>query len=128
MNTLKLYPIVSLVLNNNIAEQEIPKLWQQTALPCAQTIYGVYSEYQSDANGDYRFSIATEIPNGSEPIVIEHLSTYQTFPSQREQILATWQSIWQQEQEGILARAYSIDFERYTESETNIFIAVQSKR
>ncbi|MDO4224191.1 MAG: hypothetical protein Q4D05_09275 [Acinetobacter sp.] len=123
---LKLYPIVSVILNNDTAPQQIPALWQQTALPSQQTIYGVYSDYEHGHHGNYRFSIATEAPNQETPIIIPDLTAYEIFATSCERIYPTWQHIWQLEQQGTLKRSYAIDFERYYSQEhVEIFVAIQ---
>ncbi|KAF1021278.1 MAG: hypothetical protein GAK37_03485 [Pseudomonas sp.] len=82
-------------------------------------VYGVYSAYESDADGlfDVSAAVATDGPApGFESQVIQ-AGAYRVFEARgamREAIIQTWQQIWSCfQQPGAPARAYATDFEAY---------------
>ena len=60
---LKLYPIVQQRLNNDIANEMIPTLWQNNLdkLPQGHHCYGIYFNYATNHQADYDFAIASSI-------------------------------------------------------------------
>ena len=114
---LKLYPIVQQRLNNNIADEIIPSLWQNNfdKLPQGHCCYGIYFNYATNYQADYDFAIASEVVLETDiPVIeIEDLSFYEIFRCNVDEIYQTWQLIWEKEQQGLLKRAYSVDFEKY---------------
>ena len=126
---LKLYPIVQQRLNNNIADEIIPPLWQNNLdkLPQGHYCYGIYFNYATNYQADYDFAIASEVVLETDiPVIeIEDLSFYEVFRCNIEEIYQTWQLIWEKEQQGLLKRAYSVDFEKYhSDGLAEIYIAV----
>ncbi|MDP9501087.1 GyrI-like domain-containing protein [Bisgaard Taxon 45] len=126
---LTLYPIVQQRLNNNIANELIPALWQShlAKLPENQACYGVYFNYAGDHQADYDFAIASEstLNTHSPTIEIENLTSYDVFRCKVDEVYQTWQLIWKKEQQGLLKRAYSVDFEKYyPDGLVEIYIAV----
>ncbi|WP_101774854.1 GyrI-like domain-containing protein [Pasteurella oralis] len=115
--SLILYPIAQQRLNNEIANDIIPISWQNNLelLPQDQYCYGVYFNYAADYQADYDFAIATEkaIKTNFPVIEIEDLSFYEIFRCKADEVHQTWQLIWKKEQQGLLKRAYHVDFERY---------------
>ena len=127
---LKLYPIVQQRLNNNIADEIIPPLWQNNLdkLPQGHYCYGIYFNYATNYQADYDFAIASEVVLETDiPVIeIEDLSFYEVFRCNIEEIYQTWQLIWEKEQQGLLKRAYSVDFEKYyPDGLVEIYIAVE---
>ncbi|VEI58002.1 bacterial transcription activator, effector binding protein [Pasteurella multocida] len=127
--SLTLYLLVQKRLNNKIANEVIPSLWQENAklLPQNEYCYGVYFNYESDNQSDYDFSIATEkaIKTDFPTIDIEDLSFYEVFHCKVDEIYQTWQLIWKKEQQGLLKRAYTVDFEKYyPDNSVAIYISV----
>ena len=127
---LKLYPIVQQRLNNNIADEIIPPLWQNNfdKLPQGHYCYGVYFNYAANYQADYDFAIASEAVLETDiPVIeIEDLSFYEVFRCNIDEIYQTWQLIWEKEQQGLLKRAYSVDFEKYhPDGLVEIYIAVE---
>ena len=114
---LKLYPIVQQRLNNNIANEIISTLWQNNfdKLPQGHCCYGIYFNYATNYQADYDFAIASEVVLETDiPVIeIEDLSFYEVFRCKVNEIYQTWQLIWEKEQQGLLKRAYSVDFEKY---------------
>ena len=127
---LKLYPIVQQRLNNNIADEIIPSLWQNNLnkLPQGHCCYGIYFNYATNYQADYDFAIASEVVSETDiPVIeIEDLSCYEVFRCKVDEIYQTWQLIWKKEQQGLLKRAYSVDFEKYhPDGLVEIYIAVE---
>ena len=114
---LKLYPIVQQRLNNDIAHEIIPTLWQNNfdKLSQGHYCYGIYFNYAANYQADYDFAIASEaaLENDIPVIEVDDLSFYEVFHCQVDEIYQTWQLIWKKEQQGLLKRAYSVDFEKY---------------
>ena len=126
---LKLYPIVQQRLNNNIADEIIPSLWQNNfdKLPQGHCCYSIYFNYATNYQADYDFAIASEVVSETDiPVIeIEDLSCYEVFRCKVDEIYQTWQLIWKKEQQGLLKRAYSVDFEKYhSDGLVEIYIAV----
>ena len=126
---LKLYPIVQQRLNNDIANEIIPPLWQNNLdkLPQGHYCYGIYFNYVANYQADYDFAIASEtvLKTDIPAIEIEDLSFYEVFRCKVDEIYQTWQLIWKKEQQGLLNRAYSVDFEKYhPDGLVEIYIAV----
>ena len=127
---LKLYPIVQQRLNNNIADEIIPSVWQNNfdKLPQGHCCYGIYFNYATNYQADYDFAIASEVVLETNiPVIeIEDLSFYEIFRCNVDEIYQTWQLIWEKEQQGLLKRAYSVDFEKYyPDGLVEIYIAVE---
>ena len=127
---LKLYPIVQQRLNNNIANEIISTLWQNNLdkLPQGHCCYGIYFNYATNYQADYDFAIASEVVLETDiPVIeIEDLSFYEVFHCNVDEIYQTWQLIWEKEQQGLLKRAYSVDFEKYhPDGLVEIYIAVE---
>ena len=126
---LKLYPIVQQRLNNNIANEIISPLWQNNLdkLPQGHYCYSIYFNYATNYQADYDFAIASEVVLETDiPVIeIEDLSFYEIFRCNVDEIYQTWQLIWEKEQQGLLKRAYSVDFEKYhSDGLVEIYIAV----
>ena len=127
---LKLYPIVQQRLNNNIANEIISTLWQNNfdKLPQGHCCYSIYFNYATNYQADYDFAIASEVVSETDiPVIeIEDLSCYEVFRCKVDEIYQTWQLIWKKEQQGLLKRAYSVDFEKYhPDGLVEIYIAVE---
>ena len=127
---LKLYPIVQQRLNNNIADEMIPSLWQNNLdkLPQGHYCYSIYFNYATNYQADYDFAIASEVVSETDiPVIeIEDLSCYEVFRCKVDEIYQTWQLIWKKEQQGLLKRAYSVDFEKHhPDGLVEIYIAVE---
>ncbi|WP_391559300.1 GyrI-like domain-containing protein [Robertmurraya sp.] len=118
--------------NDDLLLHKITKLWERASNDLANqvvTIYGVYHNYESDYKGDYSLSIAIE-DNNSEPLLeLPNHTKYEIFKVDKGEelgVINTWRKIWEREDAGILARAYSYDFEKYyPEGEIEIYIALK---
>ena len=98
-----------------------------TKLPQNEPYYGVYLNYESDFTGYYDVAVAQESkPEGSfSTIEIEDLTWYEIFPTTYESVVQTWQHIWNKEKQGLLKRAYKVDFEKYyPNGKVDIYISI----
>jgi predicted transcriptional regulator YdeE len=116
------------------ADGLIPKLWQRVIQEHAldtvpdrigQTIYAVYTDYASDANGDYTLLLGTKIRPAAERLfpkgmVVKTIPAgrYLVFTSDRgpvaKVVVETWKQIWSYFQSPAKGqRAYRADFELY---------------
>ena len=111
---------------------KIPGLWQDffSSHPNSESpIYGVYSEYESDADGDYTVTAGTlaDSPLGTK---VES-GTYLEFPASGEMpgaVVAAWKAVWQHfSSDNSYARLYQTDFEKYTGPQSaSIYIGVRA--
>ncbi|KAB7887066.1 GyrI-like domain-containing protein [Poseidonibacter ostreae] len=93
------------------------------------SMYGVYSNYTSDVNGDYDVTVGVEVTKNKKAIVIED-EKYLVFKKEGELpqvVIDTWKEIWDYfENNDEYKRKYSIDFEHYTkEDEIEIYISIE---
>ena len=93
------------------------------------SMYGVYSNYTSDVNGDYDVTVGVEVTKNKKAIVIVD-EKYLVFKNEGELpdvVIQTWQEIWDYfENNTEYTRAYTIDFEHYTkENEIEIYISIE---
>jgi predicted transcriptional regulator YdeE len=135
------------------ADGLIPKLWQRVMREHAldgvpdrigQTIYAVYTDYASDANGDYILVLGTKFkPAAGTPIPTGMVfktvpaGRYAVFTSERgpvaKVVVQTWQQIWSHYQSPANGqRAYRADFELYDQraadpnnAQVDIYIGVK---
>ncbi|WP_462350516.1 effector binding domain-containing protein [Fusobacterium varium] len=122
-------------LNNfkypDIAEK-IQKLWYDTSVKIPKdkelNKYAVYSEYESDYKGDYTLFIGVDKIDSHKEIIIEE-ENYKIFSvdtSSPYGIIMAWQKIWEMEEQGLLNRAYTVDYEKYyPDGKVEIFIALK---
>ena len=128
---LILYPLAIIRTHNtkeNLAEK-IGQLWQNNfaKLPQNEPYYGVYLNYESDFTGYYDVAVAQESKpeNSSSTIEIEDLAWYEIFPTTGKSVVQTWQHIWNKEKQGLLKRAYKVDFEKYyPNGKVDIYISI----
>ncbi|QLB20868.1 hypothetical protein A6B43_04670 [Vespertiliibacter pulmonis] len=123
---LTLYPLIQERLNHKTAPAMISQLWQNQS-QSDEVIYNVYSHYEADFEGSYKFSIAVELPqsNGLKPIYIEDLNAFEKFITDRENLAKTWELINKKTQQGLLKRLYEIDLEKYyPDGRVEIYISI----
>ncbi len=128
---MKLHKVKSIRANNfsdDIAK--IIDLWQESIMNNENYTgnwYGVYHEYESDFKGDYTLSICNEdISSNKDNIVIDDKQKYETFEvKSRDDLPKVWQKIWDLELKGQLKRAYTIDYEKYSQDSITIHIALK---
>ena len=129
---LILYPFAT-IRTHNIKENTVEKigqLWQNNfaKLPQNEPYYGVYLNYESDFTGYYDVAVAQESKpeNSSSTIEIEDLTWYEIFPTTGKSVVQTWQHIWNKEKQGLLKRAYKVDFEKYyPHGKVDIYISIR---
>ena len=129
---LILYSLATIRTHNikeNTAEK-IGQLWQNNfaKLTKNEPYYGVYLNYESDFTGYYDVAVAQESkPEGSfSTIEMEDLTWYEIFPTTCELVVQTWQRIWNKEKQGLLKRAYKVDFEKYyPNGKVDIYISIR---
>ena len=113
-------------------ERLIPTLWRRVTqgheldtIPdkTDRNIYAVYTDYASDANGDYTLVLGAKVRPGSKPpvgLVVKTVPAgqYAVFSSERgpvaKVVVETWRQIWSYYQSPANGRrAYRADFELY---------------
>jgi predicted transcriptional regulator YdeE len=97
-------------------------------------VYSVYSDYETDASGDYSVLVGADVVESSA-MVLEtvkiHEGSYLVFSAQGqvpEIVFETWSKVWRyfENENCPYARAYTTDFEFYkSQSEIEIHIAVK---
>ena len=92
-------------------------------------MYGVYSDYESDVNGDYKVTIAVEVTKPKNAMIIKK-QRYLVFKKEGELpeiVTETWKEIWDYfENEPKYERDYTIDFEKYSkENFVEIYISIK---
>lgn len=113
----KLYKISSIRTNNfndpNMMEK-FTKLWSDTINNHGSNsiLYGIYHEYEGNYKNDYTVTTATDTKISDDIICLPD-NNYQIFSTDRENLVSTWQTIWQLEEQGKLQRTYQYDFEKY---------------
>lgn len=132
---------------------QIPALWEEyfrsgfqerQDLINPHLLYALYTEYESDVNGEYRLLIGHEVDrdhnreNAAETAYIPE-AAYIKFTTQRgpfgQVVLQLWQEIWDYFRTFELKRAYTGDFELYDmrgfdpqNAIVDIYVAIQENR
>lgn len=102
---------------------KIPELWQQfyqSELATTSKIYGVYSHYESDANGPYRLTVGVPSSvapaNFSSTVAIQagNYLVFQGVGPMPFTVIETWKYVWNFfEKNTQFQRHYQCDFEVY---------------
>ena len=92
-------------------------------------MYGVYSDYESDVNGNYKITVGVEVTKPKNAIVIED-KKYLVFTKKGELpmvVVELWEEIWDYfEKNNEYERSFEIDFEKYTkEDEIEIYVSIK---
>ena len=110
---------------------EIGQLWQrfyssnvaaQVVSRLDKRIYSVYSDYESDATGEYNLligcavSLEAQVPDGltKKTVSASQYAVFETSGELPAGIVAAWREVWSSD----LDRSYDTDFERYEEDGT----------
>jgi predicted transcriptional regulator YdeE len=120
----------------NQEKAKLPKLWQQfysSDLITNTTIFGVYSNYESDANGLYSVIAGVNNNDNNHPAlhtIKVNSGNYLIFQgkgSMPQAVIETWQRIWDYFTEGSFhQRCFMTDFEAYSNGdEVSIYIGVK---
>lgn len=93
-------------------------------------LYGVYSNYESDVNGDYDVTIGVELKKKYKDHIFIEDEKYLVFKKEGEfpeVVKELWAEIWAYfENEPKYERAYTVDFEKYVEkTEIEIYISIK---
>lgn len=107
---------------------EIMPTFEQSPPP----LYGVYSDYESDASGEFDLLVGSDVLKEAREIksVTIEAGTYLVFPAKGElpqAIIETWGQVWAYFEAPSIdeKRAFKTDFELYTsETEAEIYIGV----
>ena len=124
----------------NLQRAKIGALWQnffENIMPTLgetpPTLYGVYSNYESDAHGEFDVLVGAEgveLAKSREEVVLEE-GTYLCFESNGElpqAVIDTWGKIWNYfaDEKCQEKRAYKTDFEKYiSQNEAKIYIGIE---
>jgi predicted transcriptional regulator YdeE len=111
----------------------ISQLWS-TVGPDSGPLVAVYSEYESDKDGEYTFTLGSKadgehragadcVSRTVEPDDYLCLKADGTVTPQM--VVALWQQVWSLEKEGSLVRAYRTDFETYTTGGMELYVGVK---
>ena len=92
-------------------------------------MYGVYTDYESDATGNYKVTVGVEVTKPKNAIVIED-KKYLVFTKKGELpmvVVELWEEIWDYfEKNNEYERSFEIDFEKYTkEDEIEIYVSIK---
>ena len=141
--TEKIIAGIAINTNNEKAKETIPKLWSEfynnkivskiKDRKSDSFIYGVYSDYESDMNGNYTLTAGIEINRKDmkkyNPVVIKK-GKYILFEQEGQlpQVIAdTWVKIWEYfEEHKDIKRRYLSDFEVFEDDKgIKIYIGVK---
>ncbi len=121
--TAKISPLWTEYVDENIYAKTLNKTHDDY-------LYGVYSNYESDVNGDYDVTVALEIKKKSKKYIFIENTKYLVFSKKGEFpeiVLELWKEIWEYfENKPEYEREYSIDFEKYVQKdEIEIYISIK---
>jgi len=111
---------------------KLSKLWQQfftSNPPTNTTIYGVYSDYESDASGSYKVTVGP-LESAKSKAVKVNSGKYLVFQGKGampQTVIETWKQVWDYfSEENSSQRCYLTDFEEYKNGdEVAIYIGVK---
>lgn len=114
---------------------KLPKLWQQfyaSELATNTNIFGVYSDYESDANGLYTVTAGVasdDLPAQFNSVKIQtgDYLIFQDAGPMPSTVIATWKRVWDYfEKENKYQRNFISDFEAYNNpDEVAIYIGIK---
>ena len=114
---------------------KLPNLWQQfysSDLAANATIFGVYSDYESDANGLYTVTAGVTFdkePSKFDTVKVQagNYLVFQGFGPMPRTVIETWGEIWEYlARENQYQRNFISDFEAYHGAEeVTIFIGIK---
>ena len=114
---------------------KLPKLWQQfysSKFTPGATLYGVYSDYEADANGLYSVTagVADDNQDNETSSVIVNSGNYLVFKGKGampQVVIETWKRVWDYfMKESEYQRSFMTDFEEYDKGdEVAIYIGVK---
>jgi predicted transcriptional regulator YdeE len=127
----------SSIRTNNTLEAshdgKIPALWGQfytsQTVP-AERVYGVYSDYESDASGEFTVTVGTKSDELNKSDTSIKSGTYLVFPANGlmpAAIIDAWKAVWEHfSQAQPYERSYETDFEEYSGQDlASIYIGIK---
>ena len=124
--TIESFSISGLKIRTNNALEassagKIPALWGQfyssQTMP-AVLVYGVYSDYESDASGDFTVTAGTKCAELAKSDISIKAGTYLVFPASGPMpaaIIDAWKAVWEHfSHPQSYERSYETDFEEYS--------------
>ena len=126
------------IRTNNALEStssgKIPALWMQfhqSHPSSTEPAYGVYSDYESDASGDFTVTAGTRTTSAGNSGVVVISGTYLEFPAEGEMpgaIIDAWKAVWEFfSKNQPYERTYETDFEQYNDpTSATIYIGVKA--
>lgn len=115
---------------------KIPSLWQQfytSDLATNPNLFGVYSNYDSDANGPYTLTVgvefdSTSISSNSVTIQAGNYLVFQGIGPMPATVIETWKQVWAFfETNTAHRRNFISDFEAYSQADqVAIYIGLES--
>jgi len=121
---------------------KIGKTWQKfdnevsVNYQVGERVYGIYYNYESDANGEFNVLAGTEKPNSSLEKVIIQKGRYLVFEGKSaspddkarvQAVIETWGKVWNyfSSEKSEHKRAYKTDYEHYkNQTEIDIYISI----
>ena len=99
--------------------------------PSSETVYGVYSDYESNASGEYTVTAGTRTSSTGDSVVAVKPGTYLEFPAEGQMpgaIIDAWKSVWEFfSKNQSYERAFETDFEKYNgQTSAAIYIGVKA--
>lgn len=131
------FSIINTERTNNFKDSKckskIQSLWAKSyediknVMANGKVIACVYHSYESDYKGDYSVSICDENEeNGNFDTSNYSWKEYKVEDNDPNEIIKTWEKIWKDEENHIINRKYSFDYEKYSSTDTpSIFVAVK---
>lgn len=115
-------------------EGVIGKMWN-SGVPASSPIVAVYSEYESDKDGEYSYLLGRKM--GEAETVPRELAHCTVLGGQYlhlqvagsispEAVMGLWRQVWEMEHVGKIERAYQTDFELYGEAGFDLYVGVTS--
>jgi predicted transcriptional regulator YdeE len=99
-----------------------------------ETIFSLYTHYESDHQGAYDVILGRSVQPGTQApaaMIAKHIpaATYLVFPAEsrtRAAIVAAWKGVYCYfDEPGAPKRAFTVDFERYSDNGVELFIAIR---
>lgn len=114
---------------------KLPKLWEEfyASNPSPEKVtYGIYSDYESDANGQYTVTVGVDPESQSSTLQTVEINAgnylvFQAKGPMPQTVINTWQHIWDYfNKDPKHKRCYRTDFEAYLgEDEVAIYIGIE---
>ena len=110
-------------------EGVIGKMWSDA--PSSSPIVAVYSEYESDKDGQYNYLLGVKAAPDETPQRQVEKGDYVLLqfegPITPEATIGLWRQIWDLEGTGKIQRAYKTDFELYGSTGLELYVGIKPK-